>query len=81
MDSVWGDWWLIPVSVVAALILVWLSLATALWLLKPDELGIADLFRLLLGHPGGGPRCSRSPLARDTRGAGGAAQAVRAARP
>ena len=42
-----GDWWMIPVSIVATLIVVWLALAVALWLFKPDELGIADLFRLL----------------------------------
>jgi uncharacterized membrane protein YkvA (DUF1232 family) len=42
-----GEWWLIPVSLAAALILVWLALAVALWVLKPDEIGIADLLRLL----------------------------------
>jgi uncharacterized membrane protein YkvA (DUF1232 family) len=47
MDRVWGDWWLIAVSIAAALILAWLALAVTLWLLKPDDLGITDLLRLL----------------------------------
>ncbi|WP_319429859.1 YkvA family protein [Mycobacterium sp. RTGN5] len=42
-----GDWWLTLVSIGAALILVWLVLAIALWLLKPDDIGIADVLRLL----------------------------------
>ena len=47
MDGMFGDWWMIPISIVAALIVIWLALAVALWLLKPDEVGIADLLRLL----------------------------------
>jgi uncharacterized membrane protein YkvA (DUF1232 family) len=47
MDPMFGDWWMIPVSIVAALIVIWLGLAVALWLGKPDEVGIADLLRLL----------------------------------
>jgi uncharacterized membrane protein YkvA (DUF1232 family) len=47
MDPMLGEWWLIPVSLAAALILVWVGLAVALWVLKPDEIGIADLLRLL----------------------------------
>ena len=47
MDPMFGDWWLVLVSLAAALILVWLALAVTLWLLKPDEVGIADLLRLL----------------------------------
>lgn len=47
MDGVLDQWWWIPVSIAAALILVWLALAVTLWLLKPDEVGIADLLRLL----------------------------------
>jgi uncharacterized membrane protein YkvA (DUF1232 family) len=47
MDPMFGDWWLILVSIGAALILVWLALAVALWLLRPDDVGISDLLRLL----------------------------------
>jgi uncharacterized membrane protein YkvA (DUF1232 family) len=47
MDKVWGDWWTIPVSIAAALVAVWLVLVLALWLVKPDEMGIRDLLRLL----------------------------------
>lgn len=47
MERMTGDWWLIPISLAVALILVWVALAVALWLLRPDELGIADLLRLL----------------------------------
>ncbi|WP_179474822.1 YkvA family protein [Mycolicibacterium vinylchloridicum] len=41
------QWWMIPVSAGAALVIVWLALALALWLFKPDEVGIADMLRLL----------------------------------
>ena len=47
MDGVLGDWWMIPVSLGAALILVWLALAVTFWILKPDDVGITDLLRLL----------------------------------
>ena len=47
MDDMFGEWWLIPVSIAAALIVVWLALAVALWLLKPDDVGISDMLRLL----------------------------------
>lgn len=47
MDGVFGDWWMIPVSLTAALILAWLALAVTLWMLKPDDVGITDLLRLL----------------------------------
>jgi uncharacterized membrane protein YkvA (DUF1232 family) len=47
MDGMFGDWWMIPVSVVAALILVWPALAAALWLLRPDKVGVQDMLRLL----------------------------------
>ncbi len=42
-----GEWWWVPVSVAATLIVVWMALAASLWLLKPDTVGIADLLRLL----------------------------------
>ena len=42
-----GEWWWVPVSVAATLIVVWMALAVSLWLLKPDTVGIADLLRLL----------------------------------
>ncbi|MCV7021237.1 YkvA family protein [Mycolicibacterium aichiense] len=47
MDGVMGDWWLIPVSVATALVVAWLVLAVTLWVTKPDQVGIADLLRLL----------------------------------
>ncbi|SBS77278.1 conserved hypothetical protein [uncultured Mycobacterium sp.] len=47
MDGMLDQWWLIPVSIAAALILVWLALAVTLWLVKPDAVGIADMLRLL----------------------------------
>jgi uncharacterized membrane protein YkvA (DUF1232 family) len=40
-------WWMIPVSIGAALIVVWLALAVALWRVKPDDVSITDLLRLL----------------------------------
>ncbi|AKK29569.1 YkvA family protein [Mycobacterium sp. EPa45] len=47
MDGVFSDWWLILVSLAATLVLVWLALAITLWLIKPDDVGVADLLRLL----------------------------------
>ena len=42
-----GQWWLIPVSLAVALLVVWLVLAVTLWLAKPDDVGVQDLVRLL----------------------------------
>ena len=47
MGDMRGDWWMIPVSIAAALVVVWLALAVTLWLVKPDDVGITDLLRLL----------------------------------
>jgi uncharacterized membrane protein YkvA (DUF1232 family) len=47
MEDMVDEWWLVPISLAAALAFVWLALAVALWLLKPDKAGIADLLRLL----------------------------------
>ncbi|GAY18097.1 YkvA family protein [Mycobacterium sp. shizuoka-1] len=47
MDGVFEHWWPAVVSAAAALLLVWLALAVTLWLLKPDDVGIAALLRLL----------------------------------
>jgi uncharacterized membrane protein YkvA (DUF1232 family) len=44
---VWSSWWLIPLSVVGGLVLIWLALIVALWLSKPDGNGIRDAIRLL----------------------------------
>jgi hypothetical protein len=44
---VWSAWWSIPVSVLGALAVVWLILAVTLWLVRPDEVGIQDVVRLL----------------------------------
>ncbi|MGY4648967.1 YkvA family protein [Mycobacterium sp. URHB0021] len=43
----WSSWWLIPLSVVGGLVLIWLALIVALWLSKPDGNGIRDAIRLL----------------------------------
>ncbi|MCX2928893.1 DUF1232 domain-containing protein [Mycobacterium sp. CVI_P3] len=47
MDTMLGQWWMIPASIAAALLVVWLALAVALWLLKPHDVGVVDLVRLL----------------------------------
>ena len=47
MGEVFKDWWLIPVGTVAAVVVIWLALAIALWLTKPDEVGMQDMLRLL----------------------------------
>ena len=36
-----------PISVIAGMVLVWLALVVALWIGKPDDLGIRDAARLL----------------------------------
>lgn len=46
---VWSDWWLIPVSVLGALVVIWLLLVAALWLTKPANVGVEDYLRLLPG--------------------------------
>ena len=45
--KVWSAWWSVPVSIIGALAVIWLVLAVALWLAKPDELGMRDVMRLL----------------------------------
>lgn len=47
MGKVFSDWWLVPVGAVAALAMVWLLLGIALWVAKPDDVGIQDMLRLL----------------------------------
>lgn len=44
---VFSDWWTIPVSILAALVAIWLILAVALWVLKPDKTRLQDMVRLL----------------------------------
>jgi uncharacterized membrane protein YkvA (DUF1232 family) len=44
---VWSNWWLIPTSVVGGVVLIWAALVTALWFVKPDDLGVRDAMRLL----------------------------------
>lgn len=41
------NWWIVAISVLAALALLWLVLAAALWRAKPDEIRIRDALRLL----------------------------------
>ena len=47
MGKVFRDWWLVPVGAVAALAVVWLLLGIALWVAKPDDVGIQHMLRLL----------------------------------
>jgi uncharacterized membrane protein YkvA (DUF1232 family) len=43
----WSDWWLIPMSVIAGVVLIWAALIVALWFVKPDDVGVRDAMRLL----------------------------------
>ena len=43
----WSDWWLIPTSVIAGVVLIWAALIVALWFVKPDDVGVRDAMRLL----------------------------------
>jgi uncharacterized membrane protein YkvA (DUF1232 family) len=41
------NWWMIAVSIAAALAVIWLALAVTLWIAKPDDVGMRDMLRLL----------------------------------
>ncbi len=43
----WSDWWMIPISILCALTVIWLILAVTLWVIKPDTARMQDLMRLL----------------------------------
>jgi uncharacterized membrane protein YkvA (DUF1232 family) len=43
----WSDWWLIAASVIGGVVLIWAALIAALWLAKPDDVGVRDAMRLL----------------------------------
>jgi uncharacterized membrane protein YkvA (DUF1232 family) len=43
----WSHWWSIPLSIVGGVVLLWITLMVALWIGKPDDLGIRDSARLL----------------------------------
>lgn len=47
MGNVGEHWWLIPVGLIIAIGIIWLALAVTLWITKPDDVGIADVMRLL----------------------------------
>jgi uncharacterized membrane protein YkvA (DUF1232 family) len=40
-------WWTVPVGIAAALVVIWLALAVSLWIVKPDDVGLRDMLRLL----------------------------------
>ena len=46
ISVVWSDWWMIPLSILSALAVIWLILAVTLWLGKPDELSLQEFMRL-----------------------------------
>jgi uncharacterized membrane protein YkvA (DUF1232 family) len=43
----WSDWWLIPMSVIVGVVLIWGALIVALWFVKPGDVGVRDAMRLL----------------------------------
>ncbi|MCV7152683.1 YkvA family protein [Mycolicibacterium pyrenivorans] len=43
----WSDVWLIVLGVVAGAALIWAGLVAALWIGKPDEVGVREALRLL----------------------------------
>jgi uncharacterized membrane protein YkvA (DUF1232 family) len=43
----WSDWWLILMSVIAGVVLIWAALIVALGFVKPDDVGVRDAMRLL----------------------------------
>lgn len=51
MGDVFGHWWMIPLSIAAAVgiavAIVWTVVAVTLWIAKPDAVGLHDVMRLL----------------------------------
>ncbi|MDZ4267023.1 MAG: YkvA family protein [Mycobacterium sp.] len=43
----WSDVWLIALGVVVGVVLIWIGLVAALWIGKPDEVGVRETLRLL----------------------------------
>ncbi len=43
----WSNWWLVPLSAVGGVALMWLALVVALWFSKPDANCLRDAMRLL----------------------------------
>ena len=46
-SGVWSNWWLVPLSAVGGVALMWLALVVALWFSKPDANCLRDAMRLL----------------------------------
>lgn len=42
-----SDWWLVPISVVFGVLVIWAALLAAMWFAKPDEIEVRDALRLL----------------------------------
>jgi uncharacterized membrane protein YkvA (DUF1232 family) len=42
-----SEWWVVLLGVACGLVLIWLALIVALWLSKPDDVGLRDMMRLL----------------------------------
>ncbi len=47
ISGLMSHWWSIPVGILAALVAIWLILAIALWIVKPEKAGVEDYLRLL----------------------------------
>lgn len=43
----WSDVWLIALGGVFGVVLIWIGLVAALWIGKPDEVGVRETLRLL----------------------------------
>ena len=46
-SQMWSHWWSIPVGILTAFAVIWLILAIALWVVKPEKGGVEDYLRLL----------------------------------
>lgn len=42
-----SDWWVLLLGVAGGLVVIWLALVAALWVAKPDEVGLQAMLRLL----------------------------------
>jgi uncharacterized membrane protein YkvA (DUF1232 family) len=46
IETMWPDWWMIPIGILSAFVVIWLILAVTFWLLRP-KVKLQDLIRLL----------------------------------
>lgn len=46
-SGVGSQWWLLPLSLLITIVVIWAVLVAALWMLKPANVGVEDYVRLM----------------------------------